>query len=74
MALNESRNDNGRIRMLWIGLGTYFLIFVNAARYLRVVPYQVFVAGAVINGGILTAFIVELRKAYRNRRPPDPAT
>lgn len=71
MTLNESGSDNGRIRWLWIGLGTYFLIFLNAGRYIRVVPYQASIAGALINIGVITAFVVALWKAYRNRRPPN---
>ncbi len=73
MALNGDGSDNGRIRWLWIGLGTYFLIFVNVGRYIRVVPYQLSIAGALINMGVITAFVVALRKAYRNRRPPNSA-
>ena len=60
MTLHESGSDNGRIRWLWIGLGTYFLIFLNAGRYIRVVPYQVSIAGALINIGVITAFVVAL--------------
>jgi lipoprotein signal peptidase len=73
LTLNESGNDNGRIRLLWVGLVTYFLIFMNSARYLTRFPYQVLIAGALINAGMITAFVVALRKAYRNRRPPNSA-
>jgi hypothetical protein len=62
---------NGRIRLLWVGLVTYFLIFVNSARYLTSSPYQVVIVGSLINAGMITVFVVALRKAYRNRRPPN---
>jgi hypothetical protein len=71
--MNESANDKGRICLLWVGLVTYFLIFVNSARYLAIVPYQVLIAGALISAGMITAFVAALRKAYRNRRAPNSA-
>jgi hypothetical protein len=71
MDLNENGSDGRRIRWLWIGLGTQLLIFVNAARYLPAVPYQAFIVGALINAGMVIAFVVALRKAYRDRKQPN---
>ena len=56
-----------RIRGLWTGLITYFLIFLNAIRYAHQVPYQIFVLGALLNATILTAFVLALRRAYRDK-------
>ena len=54
-----------RIRLLWIGMATYSLILLNSVRYLHSFAYQILLIGALINGGILLTFILELRKAYR---------
>jgi len=53
--------------------GHLFPDFLNAGRYIRVVPYQVSILGALINMGVITAFVVALRRAYRNRKPPNSA-
>lgn len=54
-----------RIRMLWIGFATYFLVFLNAVRLAPSVPYQVFVIGALLNIVIVVTIILFLRRAYK---------
>ena len=56
-----------RIKGLWIGLVTDFLIFLNATRYAHKLPYQIFVIGCLLNATILTVFVLALRRAYRDR-------
>ena len=53
-----------RIRLLWVGLGTYLLIILNDIRYVRSSPLYVVVLGSLINGAIIFAFIYELKKIY----------
>lgn len=57
--------DIRRIRVLWIGLGLYFLIMLNALRYARGVPYQIFILGALVNIAIIVAIIISMRRAYK---------
>ena len=57
--------DLRRIRALWIGLGLYFIITLNAMRYAKRVPYQAFIAGALVNLAIFVAFIVALKRVYK---------
>jgi len=59
------RKVRRRIRLLWIGLGTYFLIILNAVRIAHRVPYQLFVLGALLNVAIVTGIVILLRRAYR---------
>jgi hypothetical protein len=57
--------DRRKLRWLWIGLGTYFLIFLNALRYATVVPYQIFILGALINGAVIVTIIMAMRRVYK---------
>jgi hypothetical protein len=57
--------DGRRIRILWVGLGIYFLIMLNTLRFAYRVPYQVLVAGGLINLAIIAAIIVSMRRVYR---------
>jgi hypothetical protein len=71
----RDRNDGGkeqlrkrarrRIRLLWIGLATYFFIFLNAVWLAHRVPYQIFVLGALLNIAIVAGIALELRRAYK---------
>lgn len=57
-----------RIRLYWIGLFTYFLIFENAIRLVGQVPYQLFVLGALLNATIIVGIVIFIRRAYRRLR------
>lgn len=57
--------DVRKIRVLWIGLGLYFLIMLNALRYTRGVPYQIFILGALMNIAIIVAIIISMRRVYK---------
>jgi hypothetical protein len=63
--LMPQQNDKRRIKLLYVGLGTWFLICLNALRLASRVPYQAFVLGGVINIAVLVTFILALRNAYR---------
>jgi uncharacterized integral membrane protein len=60
--------ESRRLRLLWVGLITYFLIMLNALRYVSTTPYQFVIVGALVNASILAAFIFEMRKIYRRLR------
>jgi hypothetical protein len=62
---NSTGTIRRKIRLLWIGLGTYFLIFLSASRFATKVSYQIFVLGALINGIIIVAIILAMRRAYK---------
>jgi hypothetical protein len=59
------RADVRKIRVLWIGLGLYFLITLNALRYAREVPYQILILGALVNMAIVMAIIISMRRVYK---------
>ncbi len=59
------KSDSRKLRVLWIGLGMYFLIMLNAFRYASRVPYQIFIVGALFNGAIIVAYVVAMRRVYR---------
>ena len=61
---NSSRT---RIYTLWGALVVYFLIMLNALRYASVVPYQAFIAGAIVNMAIIVSLVMALQRAYKNR-------
>jgi len=67
-------SERRKLRWAWVGLGTYFLIFLNAIRYASRVPYQIFILGALLNAAIITVLILAMRRAYRRLRnaPRDP--
>ncbi len=57
--------DIRRLRVLWIGLGMYFLIMLNALRYASLVPYQILIVGGLVNGMVIVAIVVAMRRVYR---------
>jgi uncharacterized membrane protein len=57
-----------RIRLSWIGLFTYILIFANAMRFAFGLPYQIFALGQIINIVIITFIVLEIRKDYKKLR------
>ena len=58
-------NVRARIRLLWIGLGTYLLILLNDIRYLLDAPLYAVVLGILLNVGIVFVIVYELRKSYK---------
>jgi uncharacterized integral membrane protein len=60
--------DSVRIRLLCIGLATLSLILLNDVRYVASSPLYVIVMGTLINGGLIAAIAVELRKIYKRGR------
>ena len=60
--------DVRRIRVLWFGLGIYFLVMLNAFRFAYRVPYQILILGGLINFAIIVAIVVSLKRAYRRLR------
>jgi hypothetical protein len=63
MPVNDA--DRRKLRVLWVGAGLYFLIFLNGLRYFSQLPYQIVILGAALNAAIFTAIIVSLRKVYK---------
>jgi hypothetical protein len=70
---NAKTKDVRRIRLLWIGLLTYAFVILNAIRYVRDVPLQIFALGMVINLGVVSAILVEMRKTYKRIGPKNPS-
>jgi hypothetical protein len=66
--------EKRRLRFGYIGLGVYFLIFLNAIRLAPHLPLPVFVCGALINAAIVTVFVLELRKTHQKIRSLQPKT
>lgn len=64
----HARRQKRRISWLWIGLGTYFLIFLNAAWHAHNFDYRILALGAILNFGIMVSFIVALKRAYARAR------
>ena len=54
-----------RIRILWVGLGMYVLIALNAIRYVHRLPYSALAAGFLVNAAIIVTILVAIRRAYR---------
>ncbi len=57
--------DVRKIRMLWIGLGTYLLIMVNALGYAHRVPYQILVGGGLVNMATIFAILFAMKRVYK---------
>lgn len=55
-----------RVRALWVGAGTYFLILLNDLRYWGHFPLVTEIFGTLLNLGILTVLMVNIRKAYES--------
>lgn len=64
--------DQRRLKLLWIGGGTYFLIFLNGLRlgfaYAGELPTSVIILGELLNCAILAVIVLEIRKIYRTRK------
>ena len=62
-------SDRRILKWLWFGVGLYSLIFLNGLRLSLAnageVPLVAVVLGDVVNGAILTALILTLRKIYK---------
>ena len=67
-SVDSASSERRRIRFYWIGLGTYFLIFLNALCFAGRVPYQVFVLGALLNAAMIVGIFILIRRAYRRLR------
>jgi hypothetical protein len=70
MSANDA--DRRRLRLLWIGGGTYFLILINGLRFFAEVPFQIAILGTVVNAIILTTLIVTIRKVYKRIGSSEP--
>lgn len=57
--------DRRKLRLLWIGAGTYVAILLNGLRFFAEIPYQVVLLGTALNAMILIALIVTIRKVYK---------
>jgi uncharacterized integral membrane protein len=55
-----------RIRVLWVALVVYFLIMLNAFRYVYVAPYQAVIAGSIVNMAIIVSLVLALKRAYKS--------
>jgi uncharacterized integral membrane protein len=60
--------DVVRIRLLWVGLLTLCLILLNDFRYVVSSPLYVIFLGCTINGILIIAFVLEMRKTYKRLR------
>jgi hypothetical protein len=69
MSANDA--DRRRLRLLWIGAATYFLILVNGLRFFAEVPYQFVLLGMIVNAIMLTALVVTIRKVYKRIQSGD---
>ena len=67
--------DRRRLKLLWIGAGTYSLIFLNGIRLgfanAGELPLVVVILAEVLNGAILATFILTLRKVYERVQDAD---
>jgi hypothetical protein len=67
--------DRRRLKLLWIGTGTYCLIFLNGLRLglenAGEVPLVAVILGEVLNGAILATIILTLRKVYKRIQQAD---
>jgi hypothetical protein len=61
--------DRRRLKLLWIGVALYSLIFLNGLRLglanAGELPLIGIILGEALNGAILTTFILTLRKVYK---------
>ena len=70
--------DCRRLKWLWVGAGTYFLIFLNGLRigfaYIGQIPLVAVILAEVLNASILAVFLLEIRKIYRRIGPANSPT
>lgn len=55
-----------KVRALWVGAVTYFLIFLNGLRYWGQVPLIIEILGTLLNLAIVTFLVTSIRKAYKS--------
>lgn len=71
----DIEGDRRRLKLLWIGAGLYFLIFLNGLRLglanVGELPLVAIIFGEALNGAILTTFILTLRKVYKRIQHAD---
>jgi hypothetical protein len=65
----EPNRGSQRIFALWAGLIVWCLTFLNALRFVNTIPIAAFAIGSLIDLGLVGAFAVALRKAYRQNKP-----
>lgn len=58
-------SDVRKIRVLWFGLVFYFLLLLNALRFVHALPYQLLILAALLNGAIIITIVVAMRRVYR---------
>jgi uncharacterized integral membrane protein len=67
--------DRRNLKWLWIGAGLYSLIFLNGLRLglanAGELPLAVVIGGEILNGAILTAFILTLQKVHKRVQQAD---
>jgi hypothetical protein len=63
--------DRRKLRILWIGAGTYSLILLNGLRFFEELPYQVVLFGTAVNAALLIAFIMTIKKVSKRIRVGD---
>ena len=67
--------DRRRLKSLWIGVALYSLIFLNGLRLgfanVGQLPLVGIILAEVLNGAILTTFILTLRKVYKRVQQAD---
>jgi len=70
----DIKGNRRNLKWLWVGVGLYSLIFLNGLRLslpnAGEVPLVAVILGDIVNGAILTALIVTLRKVYKRVQPP----
>jgi hypothetical protein len=67
--------DRRRLKLLWIGVGTYSFIFLNGLRLglenASELPLVGIILAEVLNGAILATIILTLRKVYKRIQQAD---
>ena len=61
-----SKPGHRRLRFLWIGLITWIFLIINAVRFIGNAPYQLVAVAGIVDFAVIGAFIIALRKEYRN--------
>jgi hypothetical protein len=61
----DMTTNRGRLLALRCGAGLYILILANEIRYIGKLPLSILIVGTLLNGGILVAIIVALRRTQR---------